>query len=949
MDTRIDPVRKSRSEEQTSSGQAVSANPPRKGGSGHHPGILIIAASCIAVAGIIVGAFFFPPGNPVKTTASTGSEPLMPIVVDNGPGPATGAEIPAPIPTDCFIELPNDSIVRQGEVLVMKDGKKLSLPLIHTSVTGTIDGFLARVTLTQKFVNPGNSTIEALYTFPLPENAAVDSMLMTIGGRKIVGIIKERGEARAIYEEARREGKTASLLEQERPNIFTQSIANILKKDTIRITISYVQVLKYINGSYQFVFPMVVGPRYIPGQITRLSSHGREQPTNEVSDADRITPPLVCPEFRSGHEIDLSLAINAGTPVAEVRSPSHKTDIRMDTGNTLAVSIAANDRLPNKDFILEYTVAQKEITPVFLSHRSADTGFFQLILVPEIHTLEKEIFPRELVFVVDNSGSMGGFPIEKCKELISLCINRMRPDDVFRLITFSGSTAVLSENPLAASSDNKKKALDFVNGMNGGGGTEMMGAIDEIFASPAVPGRKRLVFFLTDGFVGNDQAIITSISRRLGSTRVFSMGIGSSPNRYLIEGMAYAGRGSASFIRQDGDADRAMNDFYRLIDAPVLTDISLHFDGLDCFDILPQNIPDLFASQPLCITGKYRQPAKGSVQITGSLARGKTWSEKIPVSLAGREPAGAALPTLWARQKIAEYELFGSGIVGKQSYTPDDIKEKITVLGLRYRIMTEFTSFVAVDKEIRNRSGKWVSVEQAVDLPEGVSPQSQPGYRYLGTGGFSSGIDAVLGGMGGLKRGGTGGMGAGRITSKALFLHKAGGTCGGGGDPRARITKSGVLGVISGKASGRESSADRLTNSLTPGSLSAKPVNVNTAAANVSLLTVTGGRNKAGVQRILSQNFSAIRYAYNKRLRVCPGLKGRITMKFAIDEFGKVIFCQMVQSTLNDPAFEAMVTEKIKRYAFDKIDKPGDVTEGVYTLEFAPMATSRMGGGNVQR
>jgi Ca-activated chloride channel family protein len=906
MNRKIDLVRKLQAAGKISQEQAemfIAKLHDGKKGAGSMPvraGILLSVTGVIAVI-VVAAVLLHAPGSRAKT-------PGIPDV--NQPGASQDCFTDTKDDRQCrFVELPGDSVVRQGEMLVMMAGKKLSLPLIHTDVSGTIDGFCARVAVTQKFINPGNSTIEALYTFPLPENAAVDSMFMEIGCRRIAGVIRERGEARAIYEQARRDGKTASLLEQERPNIFTQSVANILKNDTILITISYVQELTYRNGKYHFNFPMVIGPRYIPGHPARVSDRGTENPTSQVPDADRITPPLVAPEFRSGHELSLRLAVNAGTPLSEVNCPSHKTAEQVNPDGTWIISIAPNDQIPNKDFVLDYGVAKKEFNTIVLTHRSADTGFFQLILVPKLSFQEKEVFPRELVFVVDNSGSMQGFPVEKCKEIMALCLKKMRADDVFRLITFANETQTLSADPLTANSENQKRALEFVDRMSGSGGTEMMGAINEIFNAPPLEGRKRLVFFLTDGMIGNDQAIIASIRDRSGAARVFSMGVGSSPNRYLIESMAYAGRGCAFFIRQDGDAFRAMQEFYDLVDAPVLTDISVHCTGVEIFDLLPQRIPDLFAAQPLVITGRYKDPGRGVLRIEGALARGTTYTEKISLEFPAQEPAQAVLATLWARRKIAEYDLFGGGLLGDQAFTPDRIKERITVLGLTYRVMTQFTSFVAVDKQVRNKSGKWVPVEQAVDLPEGVSPASQPGYRYtgeelrtrcarMGVGGISAGqsgricspvygrsIDAVKGGMMYMKT-----------------CEEAPGGYGSG---------FGGTGAETGKTLARPS-------------------------LDLSSVTILkGGRSKQSVLRVVMQNLASLRYAYNKRLRDKPDVQGTVTVKFKIDYAGKVISCEIVQTTMNDPELENAIKTRIQRWVFEGVTNKDDVTEVVYPLVFS--------------
>ncbi|MBN1600329.1 MAG: AgmX/PglI C-terminal domain-containing protein [Chitinispirillaceae bacterium] len=830
--------------------------------------------------------------------------------------------------TPQIMEMPQSFSSSQGELLTVSNGKKLVLPLLHTDVKGNIEGFTARVTVNQIYVNLFDSTIEALYTFPLPENAAVDSMILEIGDKRIKGMIKERQEARAIYEEARRRGNTTSLLEQQRPNIFTQSIANILPGDTIVITISYLQQLKYKNGKYLFNFPMVVGPRYIPGTPQCNEAVGKENPTDQVPDAHLITPPILPGDTRSGHDISLMVTIHKCFSFKELTSPSHRITIS-DMDSSKFVRISPNDQIPNKDFMLEYTIAGNEINTVFLTHKNDKSdGFFQLTMLPKINIDEHEIFPRELVFVVDNSGSMHGFPIEKCKELMKLSLGKMRRDDLFRVIKFAGSTEILSSDALAATDANIERAMEFVDNMYGGGGTEMMNAIKAIFDPPTEKGRKRLVLFMTDGYVGNEREIISTIQYRLGDNRVFSLGVGSSVNRYLLEGMAYAGRGNCMIIRQDGEAGKTIDEFYADIDAPVLSDLSLSWKGVHIIDPQPAQLPDLFQNQPLSINGKYSKGGKGTLTITGKCSGGRTWRRDIDVFLPTTNEANCFLPILWARKKIEVIDLLGSRIFGNNEVSDVPTKDTITKLGIEYRIITQYTSFVAVDDAVRNRSGKWTPIEQPTELPEGVSENSQPGYRFMAGGSDPRAI---------LTRGSQC-----KMAASAAVYGLGGMKAGGGGS----VGRKGVAGIGYGAGFGGSSSGcgtgeiDKLIGGLMNGegsSLDIKKRGSITISAPEFLKggMLTGGRSKASVMRVVMQNLAALRYAYNKRLRDKPGLSGKITCKFAIDEFGKVIFCQVVESTMHDPEFESLIVSKIRRWVLDKIDKPGDITEVVFPFVFS--------------
>jgi Ca-activated chloride channel family protein len=820
--------------------------------------------------------------------------------------------------TPQIMEIPQSYSASQGELLIGTDENKLALPLLHTSVYGDIEGFTARVTVHQIYINSLDSTIEALYTFPLPENAAVDSIILEIGDKRIKGVIKERKEARAIYEEARSQGKTTSLLEQQRPNIFTQSVANILPKDTIVITISYLQQLSYKNGKYLYNFPMVVGPRYIPGKMSRNEPVGTENPTDQVPDAHMITPPLLPPDIRSGHDISLQVTIHKCMSFEELTSPSHRISIA-DKENVKVVSISPNDQIPNKDFILEYSVANDEINTVFLTHKSRGRdGFFQLIMIPKIDINEKEIFPRELVFVVDNSGSMGGYPIEKCKELMKLSLEKMRRDDLFRVIKFSGSTEILSPTPLEATNANVENALDFVDRMGGGGGTEMMSAINAIFDAPVTDGRKRLVLFMTDGYVGNDREIIATIQKRLGNCRVFSLGVGSSVNRYLLEGMAYTGRGNCMIIRQDGDAKKTIDEFYTTIDAPVLTDLTLSWNGIRIIDPQPARLPDLFQNQPLTVTGKYSKYGKGTLTITGRLSGGQNYRKRIDIVFPDIYENNNVLPTLWARKKIEVLELLNSQIFNDNRETSDTVKNTILTLGLEYKIMTQYTSFVAVDDAVRNKSGTWTPVQQPVELPEGVSELSQPGYRYAGSSSLRGSNTCQAIGTNGMRGGGCGGVGRKGV---AGIGYGSGYGSGFGGAGNGSVDNL-IGGLKAGDGSGGLDLKKRGSIKMS------SPEYLKGVALN-------GGRSKASVMRVVMQNLAALRYSYNKRLRDVPGLRGEMKIKFKIDQNGSVILCEVVSSTLKDTILENTIIAKIKLWKFETIEKKGDITEVVYPFVFS--------------
>jgi len=601
--------------------------------------------------------------------------------------------------------------------VIVKPGEKLrSCPLEHTDVEGWITGDIARVRVTQRFSNPYEDPIEAVYVFPLPENSAVNDMLMKIGPRTIRGLIKQREEAKQIYEEAKQAGKTASLLEQERPNIFTQSVANIMPGNAIEITIWYLQDLHYDRGRYEFTFPMVVGPRYIPGEpLPGPDTGGGWAPdTTQVPDASRITPPVLRPEERTGHDISLALHLDAGVPAYEADSKSHDIVVQSKSGIPSLVKLAPHDTLPNKDFSFSWRVAGEKPEVGLLAHRAGGSGYFTLIIQPKADFTPEEITPKEMVFCLDTSGSMSGLPVEKSKEVVKRCLNEMGPKDTFQVIRFSGDESTFAPAPVAATKANIARALEFINNLEGGGGTEMLKGIEASLAFPADARRLRIVAFLTDGYVGNESEILRRVEQKLGAARIFSFGIGSSVNRYLLNKLAQMGRGVAQFVRWDENPDAAVRSFVDRISRPYLTDIEIDWGGLEARDLFPAYVPDLFADQPVILHGRYEQPGAGQIVIRGNIA-GKPWQTSFDAELPADEPENEAIATLWARANIED--LMDNMYGGEKP----EIVAEITRLALAHRLMSQYTSFVAVEEKVVNEGGKQVTVQTPVPMPEAVS------------------------------------------------------------------------------------------------------------------------------------------------------------------------------------------------------------------------------------
>ena len=597
----------------------------------------------------------------------------------------------------------NGEITQGTLVAFTQSGKSIgSCPLKTTDVKAEISGFIARVKVTQEFENNFNLPIEAVYKFPLSENSAVDDMTMIIGDRRIRAEIMKRGEARKIYEDAKNQGKTASLLDQERPNIFTQQVANILPNEKITVEISYVETLKFEDGEYEFVFPMVVGERYIPASIS-------------AKDASRVTPNIV--RSRTGHDISIEVKIDAGVPIEQVRSNSHLIETLNFNANNASVKLQNEKVIPNKDFVLRYDVTGGKIEDAVLMHRDERGGFFTLILSPPERFTTEDITPKEIVFLLDVSGSMGGFPIEKAKEAMRLSLEGLNPQDSFNLMTFAGETQMLFEKPVFATATNMTKAKAFLDSLSGGGGTEMMTAIKAALTPSDSQKHIRIVCFMTDGYVGNDMEIIGEVQKH-PNARVFAFGIGNGVNRFLLDKVAEAGLGEVEYVSLQDDGEKAAKRFYERVRTPLLTDVSVDWKGLPVSDVYPKRIPDLFSAKPVIIHGRYLKAGNKTIRLKGNVA-GQRLVREINVNFPESESENDVLATLWARTKIDD--LMSKDWEGIQNGNAQkEIKEEITQLGLNYRLMTQFTSFVAVEDKIRTQGRPTVTVVVPTENPEGV-------------------------------------------------------------------------------------------------------------------------------------------------------------------------------------------------------------------------------------
>ncbi|MBV6456938.1 MAG: hypothetical protein HONBIEJF_00043 [Fimbriimonadaceae bacterium] len=620
------------------------------------------------------------------------------------------------------------------------DGKPVLCPLESTRVHVDIAGFGARVTVVQKFKNSSAEPLEAVYTFPLPADAAVDSMRMKVGSRLISGSIKRREEAKAIYDAARNQGKTAALLDQERPNIFTQSIANLMPREPVEVEISYVQLLPYKNDEFEFVYPMVVAPRFNP---------------KSVKDADKVSPPLV---KRSGATISLTVNLDAGAPIKSMTSVLHQVNVTPVSQQARRVELKKRDEIPNRDFILRYGTSGEGIQGAFLTHAdSKKGGFFSLVLLPPKQPKLAQIRPRELVFVMDQSGSQNGFPLEKSKELTLKMVDQMRPGDTFNVIAFSNGARKLWTQSKPNSPANRAEAAKFVGALEANGGTQFLPAIEMSLEPPMDSERLKLVVFNTDGLIGNEAEILQEIKKRRENSRMFTFGIGNGVNRFLIDAMSAEGRGAAEFVTLNQAAEPAVQRFLARTQTPILTNIGVQFDGVQVQEVVPNQPKDVFDGEPIVIFGRYRHAGHGKVKVSGMLGD-QPWEKTIDVSFPATDQQGSAIASLWARRKIDDLTQTDY-IAGLTNGHRSVVADQVTSLGLTFGIMTQWTSFVAVDERIVNVGGKMRKVRVPVDLTDGLSES-----YFLGM--DSSGYPA--GGFGGGGLGGGGGAGPGSTQSKAF-------------------------------------------------------------------------------------------------------------------------------------------------------------------------------------
>lgn len=587
------------------------------------------------------------------------------------------------------------------------DGATESLPLKSTSARVNIAGVIAQVLVTQVYQNRGNTPIEAVYVFPGSTRAAVHGMRMTIGQRVIVAKIEEREKARAEYEAAKDQGKRASLLEQERPNVFTMNVANIMPGDEIKTELLYTELLVPEDGVYSFVYPTVVGPRNPMGADPKTSGW--------------VANPYLTEGQKEPYGFDIQVHLASPIGLKEVSSSSHPVNVAYVSPKEANITLKEAGG-GNRDYVLRYRLSGDRIESGAMVYDDGRERFFLMMMEPPQRVQQAQIPPREYIFVLDVSGSMRGFPLSVSKELMKDLLGKMRPNDYFNVVLFAGRAGVLSPQSLPATPENVRQTLDAILDLKGGGGTNLMDALRTSYALPRPENRSmsRSVLVVTDGYVAVEAQAFRYIRKRLGEANLFAFGIGSSVNRALIEGMARAGMGSPFVVLDKSQAPDEARKLREYIESPLLTDIQVSFEGMDVYDSVPQALPDLMAARPLILFGKIRRGARGAIRVVGAQGTGR-FEGRMEIDPAAAQPGHRPLRALWARkwaeQLMDQYNALGGD---------DGIKQAVTNLGLGYGLLTQFTSFVAIDSQVANRTGRVDTVKQPLPLPQGVSNSALP-------------------------------------------------------------------------------------------------------------------------------------------------------------------------------------------------------------------------------
>lgn len=588
-----------------------------------------------------------------------------------------------------------------GFFLRSSDGDRVAAPLLATDVAFRVSGPVARARVVQTFRNPHDVWYEGVYVFPLPESGAVDRLVLRIGTRVVEGEIRERELAQQAYARARAAGQRAALLDQERPNIFTTSVANIAPGETVVVELEYQQVLRYDNGRFSLRFPMVVGPRYVPAAAARV-----------VADAHRITPPVMRPgtEGERTNPMSIRVTLDAGVPLATVESAYHPIDVKEGGDSRREIVLADGAAPANRDFELTWMPRESALPRAawFTERVGSDHYGLLMLLPPEAPRASR--LPREVVFVLDTSGSMAGASIRQAKEALELALGRLGPHDRFEVIEFNSGARALFNGARDAGPDNLRAAVKWVRALEARGGTEMAAALRLALDGSERSSHVRQVVFLTDGAVGNEEALFRLMRERLGDSRLFTVGIGSAPNSHFMTKAAQLGGGTFTYIGRIEEVRAKMGELFAKLEAPVLKDVQTHWPEGVQVEAWPARLPDLYAGEPLVLVARL-DTLDGELRVRGE-RDGSAWEARVPL---GDHAAATGLGSVWARQKIAAL------VDSLREGAPETVvRSRVIELAQAHRLVTKYTSFVAIDKTpVRAPEEGLKLAEVPTLLPEG--------------------------------------------------------------------------------------------------------------------------------------------------------------------------------------------------------------------------------------
>ncbi len=625
-----------------------------------------------------------------------------------------------------FMEIKSLNDVKEGSFLVRnEDGNRYKIiPTINTTIDIDIQGMIANATVDQMFTNNSMDPIEAVYVFPLPANAAVNNMTMIIGDRIIQGIIKEKSEAKKTYEKAKKEGKRTTLTEQQRPNIFTNKVANVMPGDTIIVRLEYVNELRYDDGKFKLRFPMVVAPRYVDGsRVLGYSGTGWSYDTDVVPDASKITPEIVPEGMRSGNSISLNIDLDAGLDISNIFSSSHTIKKKKKGNGKYKINLKNNNNIPNKDFVMEYEVKKgKEPKAALFVSKNQEDNYFMLMAMPPDKTEEKVNLGKEIIFIVDVSGSMDGVSIEQAKKGLQYSVSQLNNNDLFNIIAYNDSYFSMSELSIPVNETNISNSYHFINSLKASGGTKALEPLKHAMMMNPVQDKIKMILFITDGDVGYERKVFDIVESHLGKSRLFSIGIGTAPNGHLLEKVSQKGRGTYTYINNINHVDEKMKELLNKIDMPVLTDIRLDLDSQ--VELYPNPLPDLFINEPLVVFGKINDDISSSITSSFSGKNSSGYFKlEIPINISnGFENNG--IGDIWARKKI-------DSLIDDWHLGNPESKKEVIDLSIKHNLMSKFTSFVAVEEKIVNPGGSSILADVHVDLPEGWNYDSVFGSKLI--------------------------------------------------------------------------------------------------------------------------------------------------------------------------------------------------------------------------